>query len=75
MAVTQAQIDYMEQCIADGVRQVTLPGGQSTTYQTTASMEAALARMKTEFAAQQRAEAGVRKNRRTLLYYGGRGYD
>jgi hypothetical protein len=65
MPVTQADIDTLNQAIADGVRQVTLPGGQVTIFQTTESLIKARDDMRTEL---QRAQA------RTLLHYAGRGY-
>jgi hypothetical protein len=74
MAVTQADIDTLNQAIADGVRQVTLPGGQVTIYQTTESLIKARDDMRTEMLRAQSRAAGTRRNRRTLLHYAGRGY-
>jgi hypothetical protein len=74
MAVTQAHIDALNQAIADGVRMVTLPGGQTTTYQTTESLIKARDDQRAELNAQTNTTAERRKNRRTLLQYGGRGY-
>lgn len=69
MAVTQAQIDALNDAIADGVRQVTIDG-HTTTYNTTDS----LIRARDDLVIQlQRAE---RKQRtRTLVHYAGRGYN
>ncbi len=87
MAVTQEQIDALaaeiaglNQCITDGVRIVVLPGGQSTTYQTTASMiqarddaEQRLKAMQQLFDSENGATVQYRP-KQTLMYYGGRGY-
>lgn len=75
MAVTQAHVDALNEAIADGVRQVVLPGGQSTTYQTTESLIKARDDMVEQLKQQDRVASGRRKNRRTLLFYAGRGYD
>lgn len=64
----------MNLAIRDGVRQVTLPGGQVTIYQTTNSLIAARDDAARELAAQNAAANGKRKNRRTLLHFAGRGY-
>jgi len=74
MAVTQADIDTLNKAIADGVRMVTMPGGQTTTYQTTESLIKARDDQMAQLQAQQNAADARRKNRRTLLTYGGRGY-
>lgn len=74
MPVTQADIDTLNQAIADGVRQVTLPGGQVTIFQTTESLIKARDDMRTELLRVEAAVAGRRRNRRTLLHYAGRGY-
>lgn len=73
MAVTQEQIDALNQAIADGVRQVTL-GGQTVTYNTTDSLIKARDDLVRQLAEQQARDAGRRANRRTYAYYGGRGY-
>lgn len=73
MAVTQADIDALNTAIADGVRSVTI-AGQTTIYNTTDSLIKARDDMRKELAKQQ-ARAGKRVNRRTLLYYSGRGYN
>ena len=74
MPVTQADIDTLNQAIADGVRQVTLPGGQVTIFQTTESLIKARDDMRSELQRTQANVSGQRKNRRTLLHYAGRGY-
>lgn len=74
MAVTQADIDTLNQAIADGVRQVTLPGGQVTIFQTTESLIKARDDMRAELLRAQAGVTGQRKNRRTLLSFAGRGY-
>lgn len=70
MAVTQLQIDTLNQMIADGVRQVTI-GGQTITYNTTDS----LVRARDDLVTQLKAQNGTRSSRRTLVTYGGRGYN
>lgn len=74
MPVTQADIDTLNQAIADGVRQVTLPGGQVTIFQTTESLIKARDDAKTELNKQNEIASGKPKRRRTMLYYAGRGY-
>lgn len=75
MAVTQAQVDALNLAIADGVRQVTLPDGQTTTYNTTASLIAARDDMRRElFAATAAAATTPTRGTMTLAYYAGRGY-
>lgn len=73
MAVTQSQIDALNQAIADGVRQVTI-GGQTVTYNTTDSLIRARNDLATQFQAQQAALQGKRRPKQTLLHYAGRGY-
>lgn len=73
MAVTQLQIDALNQAIADGVRQVTI-GGQTVTYNTTDSLIRARDDLLRQLRAQEAALAEKRENRRTLLQYAGRGY-
>ena len=73
MAVTQEQVDALNQAIADGVRQVTI-GGSTVTYNTTASLIAARDDLLAQLRDQQAKDAGVVRTRRTQLYYGGRGY-
>ena len=73
MAVTQEQIDALNQAIADGVRQVSLQG-QTTVYNTTDSLIKARDDLQAEFNAQELRAAGKRSSQRTMLFYGGRGY-
>ena len=73
MAVTQADIDALNQAIADGVRSVTI-GGQTTIYNTTQSLIAARDDMRNELARATAAASGKRVSRITLNTYGGRGY-
>lgn len=74
MAVTQADLDNLNQAIADGVRSVTI-GGQTTIFNTTDSLIRARDDVRSELLKQQARTADRRPNRRTLLYYGGRGYN
>lgn len=72
MAITQADVDALNQAIVDGVRSVTI-GGQTTIFNTTDS----LIRARDDALRQLNAEAARlagRVNRRTLLYHAGRGY-
>ncbi len=72
MAVTQADVDALNQAIADGVRSVTV-GGQTTIYNTTDSLIRARDDMRREVALiEQRT---IRRSRRTLWTFGGRGYN
>lgn len=73
MAVTQADIDALNQAITDGVRSVTI-GGQTTLYNTTESLIKARDDARNELAAAT-LRAGRRYNRRTHLSYAGRGYN
>lgn len=73
MAVTQADIDALNTAIADGVRSVTI-GGQTTIYNTTASLIQARDDMRKELAAANAVASGKRRSRQTLLTYAGRGY-
>lgn len=74
MPVTQQDIDALNSAIRDGVRQVTL-GGQTVTYNTTASLIQARDDMQIQFNAQQAREAKRWPNTRQLWSYGGRGYE
>lgn len=74
MAITQQDIDALNQAIIDGVRSVTI-GGQTTLYNTTESLIKARNDMRAELARQDARTAQRRYNRRTLLAYGGRGYN
>lgn len=73
MAVTQADVDALNRAIADGVRSVTI-GGDTTIYNTTENLIKARDDMVRQLAAITATASGVRVNRRTLLFYGGRGY-
>lgn len=74
MPITQADIDALDRAIADGVRQVTMPGGQSVTYNTTASLIAARDDLLARLAAQEREAEGKPRQRHTQLVFAGRGY-
>ncbi len=73
MAITQAHIDALDQAIADGVRQVTIDG-QSTTYNTTASLIQARDDLQAKLNAETLRASGRAPNKRQYLYYSGRGY-
>lgn len=73
MAVTQADIDALNQAIADGVRQVSIQG-QTTVFNTTDSLIAARNSLQAELNRQETRAAGKRPSQRTMLFYGGRGY-
>lgn len=74
MALTQRDLDELNKAIASGVRSVTI-GGETTIYNTTDSLIRARDDMVRQLAEQNAATSGVRPNRRTYLYHGGRGYD
>jgi hypothetical protein len=87
MPVTQAQLDAAAASVAalnaaidDGVRQVTLPGGQVTIYNTTESLQKArddAARRHAALQAQYAVENGATPTvapRHYYYTYGGRGY-
>lgn len=81
IAALEAEIASLNQSITDGVRIVVLPGGQSTTYQTTESLikarddaENRLKALRDLYAFEQ-GDTAVFRPRQTLLSYGGRGYD
>lgn len=73
MAVTQADIDALNQAIADGVRQVTI-NGQSTTFNTTDSLIRARNDLQAKLNAETLRAEGRVPNKRQYLYYAGRGY-
>ena len=73
MAVTQDDIDALNQAIADGVRQVSIQG-QTTVFNTTDSLIKARDDLQAEFNVQELRAAGKRPSKRTMLFYGGRGY-
>lgn len=72
-AVTQENIDNLNQAIADGVRSVTIDG-QTTIYNTTDSLIRARNDLQDQLNAQKAREAPTRPSRRTMLFHGGRGY-
>lgn len=71
--VTQADINALNQAIADGVRSVTV-GGQTTIYNTTQSLISARDDLRNELAKANASIGAPRFNPRTLNTYGGRGY-
>lgn len=73
MAVTQLDIDALNQAIIDGVRQVTI-NGQTTTYNTTQSLILARDDMQAKLNAETLRVAGKTPNKRQYLHYDGRGY-
>lgn len=74
MAVTQADVDALNRAIADGVRSVTI-GGETTIYNTTDSLIRARDDMLNQLARETGRAGNKRYNPRTLLSYGGRGYN
>ncbi|MGH8431641.1 MAG: phage head-tail joining protein [Solimonas sp.] len=70
MPVTQSDIDALNAAIASGERRVTL-GSQSITYATIGELIQARDDMKRQLIAQE----PTAPRRRTLMYYGGRGYN
>lgn len=70
MAVSQADIDNLNEAIASGTRQVTI-GGQSVTYQTTASLIQARDDMVKQLRALQATE---RRSRQLGAYQSTRGF-
>lgn len=74
MAVTQEQIDALNQAIADGVRSVTI-GGQTTIYNTSESLRKARDDLQAQFNAEQaRAAPAERPPKQSYMHYAGRGY-
>lgn len=69
MAVTQADIDALNEAIATGVRQVSI-GGQSVTYNTADSLIKARNDMRNEL---KRLTTGKR-SRQLQTYHAGRGF-
>lgn len=69
--VTQADIDNLNAAIASGARSVTI-GGQTITYNTTASLIDARDDMVKQLKKQNRTK---RPQRQTYLFQNGRGYD
>lgn len=72
MAVSQADIDALNEAIASGTRQVTI-GGQSIIYNTTESLIKARNDMRNEL--RKLSETNATRSRRTQAYYAGRGFD
>jgi hypothetical protein len=70
MAVTQSDIDNLNAAIASGARSATV-GGQTLTYNTTAS----LIQARNDLQRQLDAQGGPRRRRQTYLYQSGRGND
>jgi hypothetical protein len=70
MAITQTDIDNLNEAIALGARSVTL-GGQTIIYNTTASLIQARNDLQRQFAAQTQK----RKPRTRQMLFGGRGYN
>lgn len=70
MAVTQADIDKLNEALASGVRSVTI-GGQTVTYSTVDALITARDDLKRQLDAQQQR----RRKRQTYLYQDGRGYE
>lgn len=68
--VTQTDIDNLNAAIASGARSVTV-GGQTITYNTTAS----LIQARDDLIKQLNGQTGKRRPRQTYLYQNGRGYD
>jgi hypothetical protein len=69
--VTQTDIDTLNAMIASGARSVTL-GGQTITYNTTASLIQARDDMRAQLNAANRT---ARRTKQTYLYQNGRGTD
>lgn len=66
----QARVNALNEAIASGLRSVTL-GGQTTTYNTTAS----LIQARDDALGQLNAVTATRKPKLSRLIYAGRGYD
>ena len=71
MAVTQTQIDALDDAIASGTRSVTLDG-QTVTYNTTASLILARDNLAKRLAEQSQTK---KRPKQTYLYQSGRGYN
>lgn len=74
ISTLESQIEGMNTAITDGVRQVTI-GGQTVTYNTIDSLIRARDDAQKRLNALQEQAAGKVRNRRTLAFYGGRGYN
>lgn len=73
MAVTQADIDALNEAIASGVRSVTI-GGVTTIFNTTDSLIRARNDLQAQLNALTAQTTGKRKVKQTLLFQNGRGY-
>jgi hypothetical protein len=71
--VTQADIDALNELIAQGTRSVTI-GDQTVTNNTTASLIQARDDMVRQLARQEAKEAAKVRPRQKLIMYAGRGY-
>jgi hypothetical protein len=74
MAVTQADIDALNNAIKAGVRSVTI-GGQTVIYNTTESLIKARNDMQTTLNAQNAQAAGTRRHKQMVLVQSSRGYE
>lgn len=74
MATQQADIDALNQQIADGVRQVTIQG-ETTVMNPTDSLIRARDDQQRQLNEVSLRNVGRRLAKRTLLFFGGRGYD
>jgi hypothetical protein len=70
VAVSQADIDELNDAIASGTRQVTI-GGQSVTYNTIESLIKARNDLRNEL---KRETQALKRSRQAQAYYGGRGF-
>lgn len=71
MAITQTDIDNLNAAIASGARSVTI-GGQTITYNTTASLIQARDDLQDQLNAQNRTKP---RRKHAYLYQSGRGYN
>lgn len=71
MAISQTDIDNLNAAIASGARSVTL-GGQTITYNTTASLIQARDDLVKQL---NRQNATTRRSRQSYLFQNGRGFD
>lgn len=74
MAVTQDQINALNEQIASAERQVTL-GAQSVTYRSIDDLIKARDALQRELNTQTDAAAGKVRPKRRMAYYSGRGYN
>lgn len=73
MAVTQLQLDALNDAIAKGVRSVTI-GGQTVIYNTTESLIKARNDLQTQLSAANAAAAGKRRHKQTILVQSSQGF-